>query len=385
MTFLEAARIVLADAGAPLHFEEIAKRALEQGFIATTGATPEVTMGSRLYTVTKQEGSDFERVGKGVFGLASKKPGGIESLVDEVNGQTRAQLHRLLAQVPPKRFEALIMDLLLEMGFDEKTLAVTQYAKDGGIDVVGTYSAAGLAPVNAAVQVKRWKANVQSQVVTQLRGSLQVNQYGIVITTSDFTKSARLEAEASGKARVSLIDGGTLVELLIRYHVGVVEKPLVVTQLDEEWWAEVLDAPEVALVATTLSRPNDALRFEADDAEARPAEVSSPGRAMSAKPCSVTIAGSTVAVSTWKGVLLAVVEEMAARHPEQFASVATSVHGKSRQYVAATEEGMTAPERIGETDMWIETNQSAVTVKRISVLLLEAFGYKDSELNIAFS
>lgn len=367
MTFLEAAKAVLSVASEPLHFEEIARRALDQGLITTAGATPDVTMGSRLYTVTKQGGSDFERVGKGMFGLARKEPGGLKSVVAEIESRTRDQLHALLAQVHPKRFEALIMELLLQMGFEEKTLAVTQFVKDGGIDVVGTYSAAGLAPVNAAVQVKRWKHNVQSQTVTQLRGSLQVHQYGIIITTSDFSKSARQEAEAPGKMRISLINGDRLIDLLVEHHVGVVTEALLVTRLDKEWWGEVLEAPAAvaAVTETPLLLTNEVTQT-----------------VIAAKPKAVTILEATFQVKTWKGVLMAVAEETANRHPVDFPVVALSVHGKSRHYVGVTAEAMIAPEPIGDTGLWIETNQSAARVQTVCRLLMEAFSHASADLQI---
>lgn len=366
MTFLEAANAVLSEAGTPLHYQEIFDRALALGIIETNGVTPQTTMASRLYTVTKQEGSGFERHGKGVFGLTQKKKGGVETLVAETNEHTRAQLRALLAQVPPKRFEALIMDLLLEMGFDEATLAVTPYVKDGGIDVKGTYSTAGLAQVNAAVQVKRWKNNIQSQTVTQLRGSLQVHQFGIIITTSDYTKSARQEAEAPGKSRISLIDGEQLIELLLKHHIGVVDQSFIVKQLDAEWWGEVIEVQ-------TRETANDEI-------EVTPVKDVVDKRAV--KPVSVTILGRNVDVRTWKDVLCAVAEELAEAHPTEFAEIATSLHGVKRRYIAYDASTMISPAAIGVTGLWLECNQSAVTVQKLSLMLLEAFGHHDAELQI---
>jgi restriction system protein len=109
--------------------------------------------------------------------------------VSDINTDTRKQLRKMVMNMPPDRFEALIRELLIRMGFDESTVQITPYRNDGGVDVVGIYRAAGLTEVSAAVQVKRWKKNVNVEVVTQLRGSLQVHQQGIIITTSDFTNS----------------------------------------------------------------------------------------------------------------------------------------------------------------------------------------------------
>jgi len=74
MTFLDAAHEILKQAGQPLHYREIARRALEQGLIESRGKTPEATMNAQLAVNIKraEEGgppSPFVRVGQGVFGL----------------------------------------------------------------------------------------------------------------------------------------------------------------------------------------------------------------------------------------------------------------------------------------------------------------------------
>ncbi|MCB9150898.1 MAG: restriction endonuclease [Caldilineaceae bacterium] len=268
MTYLEAAYQILLAAKEPLHYADVAQRALDRGLIMPTGRTPTATMGSRLYTDTLKEETRFGRVGRGVFELAQPQASGIDGQVRVLNGATRQRLRDLLGAIPPERFEALITELLIQMGFDESTVQVTSYGSDGGIDVTGIYRATGLTEVNAAVQVKRWKRNIQAPVVTQLRGSLQVHQQGIIITTSGFSKGAQAEATALNKTRIGLINGAELLELLIKHRVGVTEKTLRVIGLDDEWWGELLgeeaeparpEAVEVAPVGavgpTDASRP----------------------------------------------------------------------------------------------------------------------------------
>ena len=71
MTFLEAAESVLHDAKVPLHYEEITKRALAKGFIASSGKTPAATLNSVLAVDLKTNGdkSHFARVKPGMYGL----------------------------------------------------------------------------------------------------------------------------------------------------------------------------------------------------------------------------------------------------------------------------------------------------------------------------
>jgi ribonuclease E len=54
MTFYEAALRILEESGAPLHADEITKRAIEKGMLSHIGKTPEVTMLARLAAMAKR-------------------------------------------------------------------------------------------------------------------------------------------------------------------------------------------------------------------------------------------------------------------------------------------------------------------------------------------
>jgi restriction system protein len=62
-------------------------------------------------------------------------------------------------------------------------------SKDGGIDVRGALVVGDVIRTRLAVQVKRWKNNVQSPVIQQVRGSLGAHEQGLIITTSDFMRA----------------------------------------------------------------------------------------------------------------------------------------------------------------------------------------------------
>jgi hypothetical protein len=70
MTFLEAALEVLRREGKPLHYKDLAERAIGKKLLTFVGRTPEVTMQTQLTAaVKKAPGSPFVRVKPGVFGL----------------------------------------------------------------------------------------------------------------------------------------------------------------------------------------------------------------------------------------------------------------------------------------------------------------------------
>lgn len=119
-TYLEAAKQILERAQGPLHYREVTRLALEQGLIKPDGASPEATMGSRLYVDAKCEDPVVCRTDeKGVFDLLSRQPRGIEAEVQEINKATRKELRKRLSLMEAPHFETLIYELLVQMGFDE--------------------------------------------------------------------------------------------------------------------------------------------------------------------------------------------------------------------------------------------------------------------------
>lgn len=246
MNFLDAAFEVLRSEAKPLHYVDITNLALQRKLLNTKGQTPEASMGSRLYTDTKKPDSRFRRAGKNIFALKETSAAdGIELQIEKINRKTRSELRKRLMAMPPDRFEILVAQLLEAIGFQEDTVEISSYGRDGGIDVRGVMKAGGVTEVNAAVQVKRWKKNVQAPVVQNLRGSLTVHEQGILVTTSDFSPGARREAAAQGKARISLVNGDELIELLFQQRIGVIPQRHVVFSLDGEVWAGLYDEMEM--------------------------------------------------------------------------------------------------------------------------------------------
>lgn len=75
-------------------------------------------------------------------------------------------MRKQLLGIPWDAFEELVARLLSEMGFEE--IEITEKANDGGIDVRGTLLVGDVIRTRMAVQVTRWKRNVQAPVVQQV-------------------------------------------------------------------------------------------------------------------------------------------------------------------------------------------------------------------------
>ncbi len=241
LSFKEAAIKILHESKVPMSAAEIYAVAAKQGLVKTSGETPEATMAAQIYTDIQRKGekSAFVKIDRGLFAAAavSNKEKSPEQIIREYNkAQTDALRERLL-NTDPFVFEHLIGDLLKKLGYEN--VEVTKCSGDGGIDVKANLTVYGFTNVKTAVQVKRYKQNVSDSVVRELRGAAEVDQRGLIITTSDFTKSAIEEASAPNKMPVSLVNGEKLLELLIRYQVGVSLKQKQMISLNEKYFEEL--------------------------------------------------------------------------------------------------------------------------------------------------
>jgi restriction system protein len=161
----------------------------------------------------------FTRHGKGFVGLARWESRGLAGEIEQHNDHVRKELLQHIRQMPPAEFEALIGKLLAKIGFD--SVEVTPRSGDAGIDVRGVMVMGGVVATRMAVQVKRWKHNVQAPVVQQVRGSLGPHEHGLIIATSDFSDGAKQEATKAIATPIALVNGEELVSLLIEHNIEV--------------------------------------------------------------------------------------------------------------------------------------------------------------------
>lgn len=242
LSFTEAAeRILDAAGGKPMHYRDITHHALEHRMLDTAGKTPEATMYAQILTECKRrqrrgEQQRFILLGKGMISLVKWQAKGLVFQVEEANKKARKELLKAVKEMSPADFEDMIGRLLAAIGFEE--VEVTGRTNDGGIDVRGTLVVGGVIRIRLAVQVKRWKQNVQSPVIQQVRGSLGTHEQGLVITTSDFSAGAKEEAKRPDATPVGLMSGEQLVALLVENEIGVRRTPLQLIQLGEDITAQ---------------------------------------------------------------------------------------------------------------------------------------------------
>lgn len=139
----------------------------------------------------------------------------------------------------PAAFERLAGRLLREAGF--VNVRVTGKSNDGGIDGIGVYRVS-LVSFPIYFQCKRYQGSVGAGEVRDFRGAMSGRgEKGLLITTANFTASAKAEATRDGAPPVDLVDGTELVELMRRYELGVKSVPRTVydVEVDQSFFKAV--------------------------------------------------------------------------------------------------------------------------------------------------
>jgi restriction endonuclease Mrr len=179
--------------------------------------------------------AERQEVLKAILGNAAVPPPfpALPSQIADNNRSVERKLLEQIGSIDPRAFEEVIESLLGALNFNGVTL--TPMSNDGGIDVRGTMVVADVVRIQMAVQVKRWKKNVSSSTVREIRGSLGTHEQGLIITTSGFSSSAREEAVRSDSSHpIFLMDGKQLVRLLVDHNLGAKRTKYELFQLNSE-------------------------------------------------------------------------------------------------------------------------------------------------------
>ena len=169
-----------------------------------------------------------------------------EDLIDAAVAENRAAVEGEILKkalgLTPTGFENLVIALLEAMGYGRAgSIQRTSATGDAGIDGIISQDPLGLDRIY--VQAKRYATDrtVDRPRIHEFAGALLGKQgdRGVFITTSRFSPGAISEAERIN-ARIELIDGARLAELLVRHRVGVQTVQTVdLYRLDEDFFDEL--------------------------------------------------------------------------------------------------------------------------------------------------
>lgn len=164
----------------------------------------------------------------------------IEGGIARIDAEVGEELLLRLRESHPDFFEQAVVDLLLAMGYggaDQQGKRIGGTG-DGGVDGVINQDALGLDRIY--VQAKRYKEgnNVSREAIQAFVGALHGfgASRGVFLTTSMFTPAASGYVSTI-PLRIILIDGKRLVELMIKYRVGVqVRRTYTAVELDADFF-----------------------------------------------------------------------------------------------------------------------------------------------------
>ena len=157
---------------------------------------------------------------------------------DEVVGDYRTRLLRLLQDLPAEGFERLCQRLLREAGFEQVT--VTERSGDGGIDGIGILELNAFVSFKVLFQCKRYKGSVSPSVVRDFRGAMMGRaDKGLILTTGTFTTDSKREAVRDGVPPIELVDGDKLVQLFEQLELGL--EPRTTYDVTESFFDEFRD------------------------------------------------------------------------------------------------------------------------------------------------
>jgi restriction system protein len=161
----------------------------------------------------------------------------------EIEATLVSEVLDAIRTMQPVKFEKLVIDLLLAMGYGGGALArgrQTRLSGDGGIDGIVNEDELGLDAIY--IQAKRYAAEnkVDRPALNAFVGSLtgEGATKGVFVTTSDFTQGA-VDYVERVQHRIVLINGDRLARLMIRHEVGVrARQSYIIRSVDEDYFSD---------------------------------------------------------------------------------------------------------------------------------------------------
>jgi restriction system protein len=192
---------------------KIGERFEDRFFLAPNPDAP--TFDEALEEATPMGVASFKPVGLSSSHLKTLDLARIDNPIEEVEDYLRVRYDERF-DVHPRVFEEIVASVFKNAGYE---VEVTNYANDGGIDVILN----GGRDSQIGVQVKRYKNSIKVHQIREFLGALVVNGFvrGVFVTTSRYDKGAhRVVEEASAKGYfIDLVDNNSFFSALKIRHV----------------------------------------------------------------------------------------------------------------------------------------------------------------------
>ena len=158
----------------------------------------------------------------------------IDSGFRTIENQVKIELLEKLKTANPYYFQKVVLLLLEKMGYGDPI--ETPKSGDGGIDGIINQDKLGLERIY--VQAKRYTDNkIREGDIRNFIGAMSRDvSKGIFVTTSTFDENALKKAHDAGH-KIIMIDGHRLVDLMLKYDVGVqVQETYKLKEIDQDFF-----------------------------------------------------------------------------------------------------------------------------------------------------
>lgn len=160
----------------------------------------------------------------------------VDTGIKELSNNLKTELKERLESIDPYYFQEVILVLFKKMGYGD--FESTPKSGDGGIDGIINQDQLGIDRIY--IQAKRYKEGnkVREPEIRNFIGAMSGDvRKGIFVTTATFDDQAITKALSDRNHTLILIDGNKLVELMIKFNVGVqVKETYEIKQLDEDFF-----------------------------------------------------------------------------------------------------------------------------------------------------
>ena len=166
----------------------------------------------------------------------------LESGYLSIKNELADELLSTIKNISPSKFEKLVVDLLIKMGYGgsiKEAATVVGKSGDEGIDGIIKEDKLGLDVIY--IQAKKWdEGTVGRPEIQKFAGALlgKKAKKGIFITTSTFTNEAK-KYVTDIDAKIILLDGKQLTELMIENDLGVSTQDIyTIKRIDSDYFEE---------------------------------------------------------------------------------------------------------------------------------------------------
>lgn len=160
----------------------------------------------------------------------------IEAGVEGLLVKLKAELQDKLYSVDPYYFQKMVLLLFQKMGYGD--FESTPKSGDGGIDGIINQDQLGIEKIY--IQAKRYKEEnkVREPEIRNFIGAMSGDvRKGIFVTTSVFDYAAVAKATGDRNHTIILIDGNKLVDLMIKFNIGIqIKSNYEAKEIDEDFF-----------------------------------------------------------------------------------------------------------------------------------------------------